>query len=487
LSFASVAFLFYFLPATTAVFFALGFSRRAQDRWLLLAGLAFCALGDPAVALGLLVCVLACTALGLLAERARKRGGLPWTAALACAFPLALFFLVRCLPILLPALPWAPDVAGGANADAPGGANATAAGAVLPFMRPIGLAFFTLQALSYLLDVARGEAPAERSPVAVGLSVAFFPRLLAGPILRHAEIAPRLRTRRVTWDDFSEGICRFIAGLGKTALIAYPMRQVADYVFRMAALHEGADGGAGLSVTLAWAGLAAYALQLYCGFSGCSDMAVGLSRMFGFAAKENFDSPYTARSLTDFWRRWHISLSDWFRAYLWAPPDESTDADGGRAARRSFVVWLCIGLWHGAAPTLIIWALWQFFWLTVERITRLDRREIPGTLRRLYLSVVVGIGLIFFRAPDTANAFAYLRAALGLSRNAFTDGSLLMLLREYWPVFLAGILICAAPRVRLPRAFLPGFAAAALRALALATVFFTALLCVVRAGGVIWV
>jgi alginate O-acetyltransferase complex protein AlgI len=483
LSFASVSFLFYFLPAVAAGFLALGFSRRARELWLFLAGLAFCALGDPAAALVLFVCVLVCTALGLLAERACARGRRLRAAALACAFPLALFVLVRYLPALLPSFPWTPD-AGPAGGAAAGPASE---GAVLPFIRPVGLAVFTLQALSYLLDIARGEAPAERNPVAVGLSVAFFPRLLAGPVLRRAETAPRLRGRRAAWGDFSEGICRFIAGFGKTALIAHPMRQAADYVFLTAVLHNSADGGAGVSVTLAWAGLAAYALQLYCGFSGCSDMAVGLSRMFGFASKENFDSPYTARSLTDFWRRWHISLSDWFRAYLWSPLDEGADADGGRATRRSFAVWLCIGLWHGAAPTLIIWALWQFFWLTVERVTRLDRREIPDPLRRLYVLSVVGIGLIFFRTPDTAKAFAYLRVALGLSRNAFTDGAALMLLREYWPAFLAGILICVAPRVRLLRSLTPARAAAALSAFGLAAVFFAGLLCVVRAGGVIWV
>jgi alginate O-acetyltransferase complex protein AlgI len=475
LSFTSVPFLFYFLPATAAISLALGFSRRARELWLLLAGLAFCALSDPATAIALLVCVLACTALGLLVERARVRNRRLRTAtALACAFPLALLFLLRDLPVLLPALPWAPD------------ADAADAGAVLPFMRPLGAAFFTLHALSYLLDIARGEAPAERNPAAVGLFVAFFPRLPAGPVLRRTELAPRLRDRRVAWKDFSEGIYRFIAGFGKATLVAHPMRQAADYVFHTAALHDGANGGAGITVSLAWAGLAAYALQLYCGFAGCSDMAVGLSRMFGFAAKENFDDPYTARSMTDFWRRWHISLSDWFRAYLWPPPDEGADIDGGRAARRSFVVWLCIGLWHGAAPTLLIWALWQFFWLTVERVTRLDRREIPGLLRRLYVLAAVGIGWIFFRAPDTASAFAYLRAALGLSRNALADGAALMLLREYWPAFLAGVLL-SAPLARPLLARLPARAATVWRAFALAAVFFGGLLCVVRAGGVLWV
>jgi alginate O-acetyltransferase complex protein AlgI len=470
LSFASVAFLFYFLPATAAVFFAFGFSRRAQNAWLFLAGIGFCAFGDPALSLVLLASVCVCTALGLLVERARLRGCGPRAAgALACAFPLVLLFFVRCLP---------DAGAAGGLADA-----ADAAGPALPFMRPLFIAFFTLQALSYLLDIARGEARAERNPVFVGLSVAFFPRLLAGPVLRHRDIAPCLRARRVTWEDFSGGVCRFAAGLGKTALLAYPLRQAADYAFRMSA----ADGDTGISVALAWAGLAAYALQLFHGFAGCSDMAVGLSRMFGFTAKENFDFPYAALSLTDFWRRWHISLSDWFREYLWPLAGERADAetDGGRATRRSLVVWLCIGLWHGAAVTQVVWAVWHFFLLTAERVTRLDRRSVPGLLRRLYVLTAVGIGWIFFRAPDSASAFAYLRAAFGLSQNALADDAALMLLREYWPVFLAGALF-SAPLARALCGSPSPRAAAVLRALALTAVFFGSLLSLVRAGGVIW-
>ncbi|MDR2354642.1 MAG: hypothetical protein LBE16_00445 [Clostridiales Family XIII bacterium] len=472
MAFSSVAFLFCFLPATAAIFFATGFSRRVQNLWLFLAGLVFCVQNDPAAALALFVSVFVCTALGLAVERARERGRLlRAVTALACAFPLGLLFLARSLPALLPDFPWAA---------------AENAETALPFARILGLALFTLQALSYLLDISRGEAAAERNPVSVGLSVAFFPRLLAGPLLRHAEIAPQIRERRVTWEGFSDGICRFTVGFGKTAILAYPLRQAADYVFELSALRESADGGASVPAALAWVGLMAYALQLYYGFSGCSDMAAGLCRMFGFTAGKNFDYPYAARSVTDFWRRWHISLSDWFRCYLWPPFDARADADEGRQTRAGLLVWLCIGLWHGAALPLIIWALWHFFWLTAERVTRFDRRNIPGPLRRLYVFFTVGIGWIFFRAPDPASAFSYLRIAFGLSRNALAGGAALMLLREYWAVFLPGILF-AAPLARFLGTVLPKGPAAVFRALALAAMFFGGLICLVRAGGVIWV
>jgi alginate O-acetyltransferase complex protein AlgI len=477
LSFSSVAFLIYFLPVTAAIFFALGFSRQAQNAWLFLAGLVFCAWGDPATAVALLVSVFACTAFGLAAERAQESGRrrARTVTALGCAFPLGLLFLVRCLPALLSGLPWA----------------AAETGAVLPFMRPVGIAFFTLQALSYLLDVSRGEAAAERNPVSVGLSVAFFPRLLAGPILRHAEIAPQLRERRTDFAAFADGVCRFVLGFGKVTMIAYPLRQAADYVFALSAVREGADGSESISVALAWLGVIAYALQLYHGFSGYTDMAVGLSRMFGFTARENFDHPYAARSVTEFWRRWHISLSDWFRIYIWPPFDgrgagADSNADGGRAARNSLAVWLCIGLWHGAALTYIIWAFWHFFWLTVERVTAFDRRSVPGLLRRLYVWIAVGVGWIFFRAHSAADAFSYLRTALGLSRNAFAGSAVLMLLREYWPAFLLALLL-SAPLSRFGDAVLPKALAEIFRVLALAVFLFGGLICLVRAGAVIWV
>jgi alginate O-acetyltransferase complex protein AlgI len=471
-----------FLPATTIICLALGFLRGArgigaQNTWLFFAGLAFCAWGDPPMALALLVSVCVCTLLGLAVERVREEGPRRRAAmAIACVFPIGLLFFVRYSAALFPGLPW---TAGGSETG------------VLPFMRPLGIAFFTLQALSYLSDVGRGEAKAERNPVSVGLSVAFFPRLLAGPILRHAEIAPQIRERRIDWDAFSEGICRFAAGFGKVTMIAYPLHLAANYVFEMSSLYTANIGVQSIPVILAWMGLAAYALQLYHGFSGYSDMADGLSRMFGFTTRENFDYPYAARSVTDFWRRWHISLSDWFRTYLWSPFGDNAELTDGRATRYSLVVWLLIGLWHGATLTRCVWALWIFFWVTAERVARVDRRNIPALTRRLYTLFAVGIGWIFFRAPDLWNAFSYLRDVFGLNRNAFFGGTASMLLREYWPAFLLAALF-AAPLARRFLSFAPERAAdarmpAVLRVLLLFAFFFGGVICLVRAGGAIWV
>jgi alginate O-acetyltransferase complex protein AlgI len=478
LAFSDTIFLLYFLPATTVIYFALGFSRRAQNVWLFLAGLVFCAFGDPVLAPALLAAVFVCTGLGLAIERERARGRAPGpVTAAACAFPVGLLLLVRYAPALFPGLPWAAD---GGVADG-----------LLTFVRPFGISFFTLQALSYLLDVSRGDAAAEGDPIAVGLSLAFFPRLLAGPFLRHAEIASRIRERRVTRNAFSGGICRFAAGLGKTALLAYPLRQLADYVFRMSAANGDANGGAGIPVALAWLGVAAYALQLYHGFSGCSDMAAGLSRMFGFPAGRNFNYPYTAGSVTGFWRRWHISLSAWFRLYVWPPFDSPAGADGGRAARNSLIVWLLIGLWHGAAQTFILWGLWHFFWITAEHVIRLEQRRIPAAARRLYVWVTVGIGWIFFRAPDLQSAFSYLRNALGLSQNGFFGGAVPVLLWEYWPFLLAGILFAAplAPgfRARAAKRSIRGRLTAALYPVAFAVLFAGSLIYLIRAGGAVWI
>jgi alginate O-acetyltransferase complex protein AlgI len=478
LAFSDTIFLLYFLPATAVIYFAVGFSRRAQNIWLFISGLIFCAFGEPVLALALFAAVFVCTALGLAIERENARGRAPGPiTAAACAFPIGLLLLFRYAPALFPVLPWAAYI--------------DAADGLLTFVRPLGISFFTLQALSYLLDVSRGDAAAERDPIAVGLSLAFFPRLLAGPFLRHAEIAPRIRKRRVTRNAFSGGICRFAVGLGKTALLAYPLRQLADYVFRMSAANGDANGGAGVPVALAWLGVAAYALQLYHGFSGCSDMAAGLSRMFGFSAGKNFDYPYTADSVTGFWRRWHTSLSAWFRLYVWPPFDNPAGADGGRAARNSLIVWLLICLWHGVAQTFILWGLWHFFWITVEHVVRLEQRRVPAAARRLYVWVTVGIGWIFFRAPDLQSAFSYLRNALGLSQNGFFDGAILMLLREYWPFLLAGILFAMPPAPRLralaAKRTIRGRLTAALYPVAFVALFAGSLIYLIRAGGAVWI
>jgi alginate O-acetyltransferase complex protein AlgI len=305
----------------------------------------------------------------------------------------------------------------------------------------------------------------------------------------YADALPAPRTACVAWEDFCEGICRFVTGFGKVTLLAHPLKRAADYAFRMLALSESSVGVIQTPAALAWIGIAAYGLQLLHGFSGLSDMACGLSRVFGFASVENFNYPYAARSVTDFHRRWYISLSDWLRVFLGL--NICGEEEGARAMWGCLFAMLLTGLWYGASATFLVWALWHFLWIMTERVTRFEHRYVPTPLRSVYVLFTVGIGWIFFRAPDIGAAFAYLRVVLGLARNAFLGDEALMLLLEYWPFFAAGLFF-AAPFASRLRALLPGCVAGArpaavLRTIALMLVFAMGFLCVVREGGVIWV
>jgi alginate O-acetyltransferase complex protein AlgI len=274
-----------------------------------------------------------------------------------------------------------------------------------PVHLPIGVSFVTFEAISYLVDVYRGQVRPAKSPVHVAFYLAFFPHLIAGPILRYADIAPSLEKPRPTLTEFDQGIARFIIGLGKKVLIANVLGQVSDQIFALP--------GAQLGTAVAWLGIVCYSLQIYFDFSGYSDMAIGLGHLFGFTLPENFRLPYTADSIRDFWRRWHISLSSWFRDYLFLPLGGSR---GGavRTARNLLIVFLLCGLWHGASTTFIIWGLYHGVFLALERTRFGDGlARLPSLVRRGYAVLVVMVGWVFFRTATLAAAAGYLAAMFG--------------------------------------------------------------------------
>jgi alginate O-acetyltransferase complex protein AlgI len=286
---------------------------------------------------------------------------------------------------------------------------------------PIGISFFTFQALSYVIDVQRREAPAQRNPLDIALYVALFPQLVAGPIVRYRDVAVQLVQRVVTRASFAYGIRRFVIGLGKKMLIANVCAEAADGVFGGAGTDLAGVPGAELYPALAWLALVAYTLQIYFDFSGYSDMAIGLGHMFGFRFLENFAHPYVSRSITEFWRRWHISLSTWFRDYLYIPLGGNRRG-GARTYLNLLIVFALCGLWHGASLTFLVWGLYHGAFLVLERAglgAWLGRRA--GPLRHIYVLLAVMVGWVFFRAETLAYAWAFLRALVGLS-----DGSQLV-------------------------------------------------------------
>lgn len=274
-----------------------------------------------------------------------------------------------------------------------------------PVHLPIGISFVTFEALSYVVDVYRRHTPAARNPVHVAFYLSFFPHLIAGPILRFADIAAPLARPTVTLERLDLGVSRFINGLGKKMLLANPLGHVADQIFALPA--------AELGTPAAWLGIVCYSLQIYVDFSGYSDMAIGMGHMFGFTLPENFRHPYAAESIRDFWRRWHISLSSWFRDYLFVPLGGSR---GGRlkTSRNLLTVFLLCGFWHGASWTFIVWGLFHGVFLVLER-TRFGAAlaAAPFVVRRAYALLVVLVGWVFFRAETFTGAMSYLAAMCG--------------------------------------------------------------------------
>jgi len=272
---------------------------------------------------------------------------------------------------------------------------------------PIGISFFTFQAMSYIFDVYRGDAEVQKNPINVALYIALFPQLIAGPIVRYGSVAAQLVQRSVDLDGFAYGVRRFIIGLGKKVLIANSVAVVADEIF--------AQPTSSMPLGVAWLGIICYTLQIYFDFSGYSDMAIGLGRMFGFRFPENFNYPYVSASITEFWRRWHISLSSWFRDYLYIP----LGGNRGRPWRvyvNLLTVFTLCGLWHGAQWTFLVWGLYHGAFLILERIAPAGPLAgVPKPFKHVYALLVVMVGWVFFRAASFAEALVYLQAAAGLN------------------------------------------------------------------------
>jgi len=390
--FSSITFLFLFLPLVLLIYFLS--PTRLKNNVLLAASLIFYAWGEKAYVLVMVVSILLNYASALLIERFRERKrdrvvlivSLVANLGLLVGFKYA-NFLADNLNILL-------RIAGATTIT------------LQPIHLPIGISFFTFHAISYVVDVYRREVKADPNPAGIALYITLFSQLVAGPILRYHDVAGQIAKRFVGVDDFAEGVRRFIIGFGKKMLIANTLAVPADEIF-------GLPPGS-LTVTIAWLGAICYALQLYFDFSGYSDMAIGLGRMFGFKFNENFNYPYISQSVTEFWRRWHISLSTWFRDYLYIPLGGNRYSSARTYGNLLLVFFIC-GLWHGASWSFIIWGLFHGALLVVERLTLNDRlkRAWPA-VRHTYLVLAVLIGWVFFRADTLSHAVSYLSAMFGL-------------------------------------------------------------------------
>lgn len=389
--FSSITFLFLFLPITLLLHFLLG--QRFRNGLLLLVSLVFYAWGEGVYVLLMLCSVLANYIFGLLISRTERTKQKKVFLALAVVVNLAPLMYFKYSEFFLDTLH--------------GLLSSIHIEHSQHLHLPIGISFFTFQALSYVIDVYRKVTTPQKNLLNMGLYVAFFPQLIAGPIVRYHDIARQIVRRTITIDDFAIGIERFVFGLGKKVLLANPMGAIADTVFALEVSQ--------LSTSTAWLGIVCYTLQIYFDFSGYSDMAIGLGRMFGFRFLENFNYPYISRSMQEFWRRWHISLSNWFKDYLYIPLGGNRVGRGRTYVNLVLVFFLC-GFWHGASWNFILWGLLHGFFLALERGKFGSwLHSLHPVLRHLYVLVVLCNTWVFFRVETLQGSVQYLEAMYGLA------------------------------------------------------------------------
>ena len=384
--FSSLPFLFFYLPVVLFIYRLAPLKLR--NLCLLLASLLFYGWGEPVYIFVMVLSIFVDYAHGLLVERWRDRDR--WArgagaSSVGCNLGILIFFKY-----------WdfiAVNINSFTGISLP----------VLGLPLPIGVSFYTFQTMSYTIDVYRRAAPPQRNLISFGTYVTLFPQLIAGPIVRYSTVADQLAGRSENLEKFVSGVQRFTVGLGKKVLLANAIGPLWDQ-----ALTDGNLTAAG-----AWLGILANAFQIYFDFSGYSDMAVGLGRMFGFEFPENFQYPYISRSVTEFWKRWHISLTSWFREYVYFPLGGNR-VSKGKWIRNILIVWLLTGIWHGAGWNFLLWGLYYALWMLAEKLflgSILER--VPGALRHVYAMLIVLGGWVLFSVENMGRLAVYFQTLLG--------------------------------------------------------------------------
>ncbi len=419
--FSSLTFLFFFLPITLAGNFIL--PKKVRNYWLLLISLVFYAWGAHEFVIVMIISILMNYVLARLIDNSDNVIFRRTCLILAIVCNLGILFYNKYMNFFTENL---HRIFGDSIV-------------VTKIILPIGISFFTFQALSYVIDVYRKDTPVQKNPYYLGLYIAFFPQLIAGPIVRYRTIADQIENRDITVEKFSSGVSRFCSGFAAKVLIANQMSVIADAAFNLAGTPQN------LSVGFAWLGAIAYTLQIFFDFSGYSSMAIGLGKMFGFEYSENFNYPYISKTVTEFWRRWHISLSQWFRDYVYIPLGGSRVDKQWKVIRNLFVVWMLTGIWHGANWTFIGWGLGYFILLAFEKVTNLPKRKLNPvfqTIYRVFTLLCVTLGWVAFRSDNLRNAGRYLKAMLGMKGNALIDNNFIRYLNDYKILLVIALIFC---------------------------------------------
>lgn len=414
MAFNDISFLFILFPLVLLAHKVM--PQKGKNLVLLLFSLLFYAWGEPryVVLMVLSIAFNYFTGLEIAAHKAaEKPGAAKFALVSAVVMNLALLvffkyagFLVRNVNALL-----------GMNLSVP------------KMSMPIGISFFTFSILSYLFDVYRDKAPAPKNVLDFSLFVTFFPKLVSGPIVQYAKMEAEIRERTIKPAAFGKGCRLFLIGLAKKMLLS---NTIGTTFYALTAMEQ-------VSVVSAWLGAVCYALMLYYDFSGYSDMAIGIAGMFGFEFEKNFDYPYISSSITEFWRRWHISLGAWFRDYVYIPLGGSREGQG-KTIRNLCIVWLLTGIWHGANWTFIVWGVYYGILLILEKFVLKNVLEkIPVPVKRMFTLLWVLIGWVFFFSPDLASALSWLGQMFGIGAAGFLDGTAKYYLGSSWLILLLGI------------------------------------------------
>jgi len=436
--FSSILFIFYFLPLTLLLYYA-GPSR-LRNLVLLVMSLAFYSWGEPVYISIMLFSTVFDYGNGIAIEKCLSSGRKRAARAvllLSVAGNLGILGFFKYSNFFIETV----NAAGGT--DFP----------LLELSLPIGISFYTFQTMSYTIDVYLGQARAQKNLVQFGAYVAMFPQLVAGPIVKYKDISGQLADRNVTAERFSYGISRFITGLSKKVFLANNIGMVWEQI----------SGGnlAGLSAAEAWIGAAAFSFQIYFDFSGYSDMAIGLGELFGFHFQENFNYPYRSKSMTEFWRRWHISLGTWFREYVYIPLGGSRKGMK-RQLLNLLIVWCLTGLWHGASWNFLVWGLYFGVFLTAEKLFLLRRLEaLPGWVSHAYCLIFVAVSWVIFAFDSMADVCTYVKSMFGLGSGGWI-GEAALYYGETWGVFFVVCALCSLGIFKMKRAFLPVLFAASI-------------------------
>ena len=410
--FSSIPFLYYFLPAVLVTYFLAPV--RAKNAVLLFFSLVFYGWGEPKLLFLMLFTIALFYLCGLAIGRAREQRWKKVWLWVSVTVSLGLLGIFK----------YADFFIGSINA---------VTGLSLPLLKlalPVGISFYTFQCLSYTIDVYRGNAQVQKDPVAFGAYVTLFPQLIAGPIVRYVDVARELEHRTHSWENISLGLRRFLIGLGKKVILAD------NFALLIKLFRESSEP----SVLFFWMYAVAFALNIYFDFSGYSDMAIGLGRLFGFHFLENFNYPYLSKSITEFWRRWHMSLGSWFRDYVYIP------MGGNRVSRRRWIfniltVWMLTGAWHGAAWKFVLWGLLYAVYLLVEKWVP-GLQKLPDILRHGYVLLITILGFVLFNAESISQAGSDLAALFGMGGLPAVTGETLYYLRSYGWLFLMGFVGC---------------------------------------------